>query len=66
MHGHGEPCYYCGEACNGFAGNPSLWPIGMCHREDPGVTKWHHTGCLYRRVIAGEEAMAHDLQNTTE
>jgi hypothetical protein len=38
----------------------------MCHREDPGVTKWHHTGCLYRRVIAGEEAMAHDLQNTTE
>ncbi len=48
MQGHNEPCYYCGEPCNGLAGDPGLWPLPFCHRDEPGVMKWHHTRCVTR------------------
>jgi len=48
--GHDEPCYYCGEPCNGLAGNPALWPIALCHSDDPGRVKWHHEGCVSKRL----------------
>lgn len=48
--GHDEPCYYCGELCNKLAGNPSLWPLPLCHPDDPGRVKWHHTGCISDRL----------------
>jgi len=48
--GHDEPCYYCGEYCNSLAGNPSLWPVALCHTDEPGVVKWHHTGCVSERL----------------
>lgn len=48
--GHMAPCYYCGLPCNAAAGNPGLWPVGLCHPEAPGVLRWHHTGCVSRRL----------------
>ncbi len=51
MEGHDKPCYYCGEPCNGLAGNPSRWPIPLCHRDEPGWVKWHHIGCVTSRLI---------------
>lgn len=51
MQGHDEPCFYCGENCNSFAGNPSLWPIPLCHRDEPGIVKWHHIGCVTERLV---------------
>ena len=53
-NGHKQPCYYCQDLCDIFAGNPSLWPIALCHSDDPGKVKWHHTGCVSRRLAALE------------
>lgn len=50
MEGHDQPCYYCGMPCSNLAGNPSLWPIALCHDDDPGRVKWHHTGCVQVRL----------------
>ena len=50
QEGHGLPCYYCGGKCNSLAGNPGRWPIALCHAEEPGVVKWHHTECVSRRL----------------
>lgn len=51
-HGHEQPCYYCGEPCDGFAANPSRWPLPLPHADEPGVDKWHHTGCVLERLHA--------------
>jgi hypothetical protein len=56
--GHGEPCYYCSEPCNDFAGNPGLWSIALCHSDEPGVVKFHHIGCVQRRVHSVAEERA--------
>jgi hypothetical protein len=55
--GHEQPCYYCGEPCNALAGNPGLWPVGLHHREDPGVVKWHHDRCVSLRLDAAVEPL---------
>lgn len=52
--GHDEPCYYCGKPCDSLAGNPSKWPIPLCHTDAPGVVKWHHTGCVTERLIENQ------------
>lgn len=49
--GNGEPCYYCDEPCDGWAGNPSKWPIPLTHKNDPGKVKWHHIGCVSVRLM---------------
>lgn len=48
--GNGETCYYCGEPCNSFAGDPGLWPILLCHPEAPGVARAHHDRCVSQRL----------------
>lgn len=48
--GHTKPCYYCGNPTDMMAGNPSLWPIPLCHPDDPGRVKWHHIGCVSKRL----------------
>lgn len=58
MQGHGEPCYYCGEPCDSLTGNPSMWPIPLCHSDEPGRVKRHHSGCVSRRLIALDAAVA--------
>ena len=52
--GHDLPCYYCGERCDGLAGNPAKWPLGFPHKEEPGVVKYHHMGCVMDRLDAFE------------
>lgn len=54
--GHNEPCYYCNQLCNDAAGNPGLWSLGFTHEDEPGVVKWHHTGCVQLR-LRGMEAI---------
>ena len=51
FEGHDKPCYYCGQPCDGLAGNPNKWPIPLTHRDEPGVVKWHHIGCVSRRLF---------------
>lgn len=48
--GHNEPCFFCGEPTNKLAANPSKWPLAFCHRSEPGVVKWHHVGCVTKRL----------------
>ena len=48
--GHDEFCEFCGERCNGFAGNPSEWPIALCHPDGTGIVKWHHERCVSERI----------------
>jgi hypothetical protein len=50
IEGHKSPCYYCKEPCDALAGNPGLWPIPLCHADEPGVVKWHHIGCVSDRL----------------
>ena len=52
------PCYYCGKPTARSCGNPSLWPIGLCHDDEPGKVKVHHIGCVSERLrrIAALEA----------
>lgn len=56
VQGHTERCYYCDEPCDSLAGNPALWPVGLSHADDPGVMKWHHAGCVSRRLEALAES----------
>ena len=49
--GHGQLCYYCKNPCNVWSASPSQWPIPLCHEDDPGRVKWHHTGCISSRLI---------------
>lgn len=58
MEGHGQPCYYCNEPCDGLAGNPNKWPIPLSHRDAPGYVKWHHVDCVTRRLIENCDAAA--------
>lgn len=51
IEGHDQPCYYCKKPCDTFAASPSLWPLPLCHVDDPGKVKWHHTGCVMERLI---------------
>ena len=58
--GHGEHCWYCGDRCNGFAGNPGLWPL-LLPLDDarPGHCVAVHTRCVLDRLKrAGEVARA--------
>lgn len=55
--GHDQPCHICGETTNSFAGNPGMWPIPICTKDDPGVVKWHHSGCVQKKLAGGEEAI---------
>lgn len=48
--GHHAPCHICGEPCNSLAGNPGLWPIALAYSREPGIVKWHHTGCVSDRL----------------
>ena len=50
FEGHNKPCYYCGELCNGLAGDPGQWPVPLCHPDDPGRVKWHHINCVTTRL----------------
>jgi hypothetical protein len=50
LEGNNKPCYYCGKPCNSLAGDPSKWPIPLCHSDDPGKVKWHHIGCVSERL----------------
>lgn len=49
------PCYYCGELTNSLIGNPSEWPLGFPHIDDPGVVKPHHVKCVLQRLKIAEE-----------
>lgn len=46
VQGHDEACYYCGAKCSALDGDPARWPVALCHPEEPGVVKWHHSGCV--------------------
>lgn len=48
--GHNAPCYYCGKPCSSLSAHPNLWPLPLCHEDDPGVMKWHHTSCVHERL----------------
>jgi hypothetical protein len=48
--GHGKPCYYCGKPCNNLTGRCSQWAVSLCHSDQPGVLKWHHDGCVSKRL----------------
>ena len=45
-----KTCYYCGEFCDELSGNPSKWPIPLCHADAPGVPKYHHIGCVQEHL----------------
>lgn len=47
---HNAICYYCQKPCDSMSGNPSEWPIPLCHADEPGVVKWHHIGCVSERL----------------
>lgn len=49
--GHDEPCFYCGEPCEAFAGDPGRWPLGFCQPDGTGITRWHHTRCVTARLF---------------
>ena len=55
--GHDRPCYYCGEKTNGLAGNPGLWPIPLCHADEPGKVKWHHSSCVTDRLVENQSRL---------
>lgn len=59
------PCYYCGEPTERFAGNPSRWPVYLCHADEPGVSKPHHAGCVSERLAENEplRALGQEIAN---
>jgi hypothetical protein len=57
--GHKQPCYYCGKPTNDLSANPSDWSVPLCHSDEPGVVKWHHTGCVSERLAENATLRAH-------
>ncbi len=55
VQGQDEPCFYCGERCDGYAGNPSKWPLIFCHPDGTGIARIHHTGCVEERLFSTRE-----------
>jgi hypothetical protein len=53
--GHDEPCFYCKERCDGYAGNPDKWPLIFCHPDGTGKPHVHHTGCVVERLFSSHE-----------
>jgi len=44
-------CYYCGKPTESIgAANPGLWPVFLCHTDDPGRPKPHHVKCIDERL----------------
>lgn len=60
--GHNQPCYYCGDPTDVFAGNPGLWPLPFPHADEPGVVKWHHTDCVMARLVENVETAITGLE----
>lgn len=58
--GHDEPCYYCKGRCDNLAGSPGEWAVALCHSDDPGVVKWHHTKCVSERLERLERLESND------
>jgi hypothetical protein len=46
-------CYYCREKTNNLSGNPSMWCVMLPHKDEPGVVKPHHIGCVVERLENG-------------
>lgn len=44
------PCYYCHLPTSSLAGDPGLWPVVLCHPDEPGVPKIHHERCVSERL----------------
>jgi hypothetical protein len=59
-------CYYCGEPCNDLAGNPGLWTVYLCHKDDRGVPKAHHIQCISERLDAYDKILQDRLQDLPE
>jgi hypothetical protein len=57
MAGHGEECHYCRKPCSSLAGDLDQWPIALCRGGDLGPPKWHHAGCIGKRLGMAEAAM---------
>lgn len=57
--GHNQTCEHCGKQCDGFAGNPSLWPVPLFSKT-PGAIGYWHMGCLSKRLrqLEALEALA--------
>ena len=49
------PCYYCNKPTISHAGNPGLWPVMLCHADDPGKVKHHHVQCVSERLAKVEQ-----------
>lgn len=62
LQGHNAPCHYCGEKCNSLHGSPSMWPVPLTHRDNPGVVKWHHIGCVTERLIENNQSLIEDAR----
>lgn len=65
--GQPKTCYYCGHMTDELSGNPSKWPIPLCHADDPGVPKYHHIGCVQERLSESAEvykAILDDMHHT--
>jgi hypothetical protein len=45
------PCYYCGEPTESRSARPTLWPVRLCHADEPGVSKPHHRVCIDVRLV---------------
>ena len=54
--GHNMLCYYCKVPINNLAGNPGLWCVMLCHEDEPGVNKPHHSACVMERLQRLEAA----------
>jgi hypothetical protein len=54
LYTHSKPCHYCAAPIDDLATDPGLWGIGLCHEDDPGVIKWHHVGCILKRLKENE------------
>ena len=55
---HDGPCYYCNEPTESHAGNPGLWPVMLCHPDDPGRVKHHHARCVGDRLAEVKQLKA--------
>lgn len=48
--GDDEPCFYCSEPCDPYAGDPGRWPVGFAQADGTGICRWHHARCVVDRL----------------
>lgn len=61
--GRGKICHICGKETNDWAGNPSMWSLGLPYAGGNGKRRCYHLGCVVKVIYEFEEKNKKENEN---